>query len=101
MPSEYNEDKYIKGKPMYQASLYFHLKTDQDRQAILQMFFEDWADGICNKKVTFSTTVSHSTSAHLYDEIIRVDFENKEDAVAMKLKGIPEEFQKYLKIVSL
>jgi hypothetical protein len=35
-----------------------------------------------------------------YKETFRVDFEQQEDAVAMKLKGIPVEFQKYLELVS-
>lgn len=90
---------------MYQTSLFFHLRTDQDRKNILKMFFKDWADTICNSEVTYSSTTTDTLSYNnyipttVYDEIIRVDFEHEEDAVAMKLKGIPEEFQKYLTII--
>jgi len=34
-----------------------------------------------------------------YRETFRVDFERREDAVAMSLKGVPREFQQYLEIV--
>lgn len=75
---------------MYQTSLYYTLKATSDNKKILELFFQDWTDGICNEEVEYSTVAT----------IIRVDFKNVEDAVAMKLRGIPLEFQKYLEIVN-
>lgn len=71
------------------TSLYYQLKTTPDKKKILELFFQDWADSICNKEVTYSTGIS----------TIRVDFDNAEDALAMRLHGIPQEFQNYLEIV--
>ena len=57
------------------------------------MFFEDWADRIGNNDVKYST-IDNSTHRN---HIIKIDFVNEEDATIMRLKGIPDEFQKYLK----
>jgi hypothetical protein len=87
---------------MYQTSLHFKLDTPAEKVKILELFFQDWADGICNKEVSYNTVESnskHGCGAIWWDEVIRVDFKNSEDAVAMKLRGIPHELQNYLTIV--
>lgn len=81
---------------MYQTSLYYHLKATADKKKILEIFFQDWADGICNEEVTYSTVASDGGGRVWWNETIKVDFKNPEDALAMKLRGIPEEFQQYL-----
>lgn len=55
------------------------------------MFFENWTDKIGENSIEYK--ISSSTSA----EFIRVNFAKKEDAIMMRLSGIPDEFQKYLK----
>jgi hypothetical protein len=85
---------------MYQTSLYFHLKATADKKTILQMFFKDWTDRICNEEVMYSTVETDGGGKHWWNETIRVDFTNEEDAVAMRLKGVPEEFQHYLTLVN-
>ena len=85
---------------MYQTSLYFNLKVTPEKIFILKMFFEDWADRICNNEVAYSTIVANRPLLGPESEIIKVDFVREEDAVAMKLRGIPQEFQKYLEIVN-
>jgi len=79
----------------YKASLYFDVKITPDKKLILEMFFKDWADRICNNEVRYSTITSDIMSGR-NKETIQVDFVNEEDAVAMKLKGVPDEFSKYL-----
>jgi len=64
------------------------------------MFFEDWADSICNNEVMYSIIGGDGGGTTAWNEIIRVDFVNEEDATVMKLKGIPEEFQKYLELLN-
>jgi len=81
-------------------SLYFHLKANQNKATVLRMFFEDWADSICNNEVIYSTLVANRPLFGVETEIIKVDFVREEDAVAMKLRGIPEEFKQYLEIVN-
>jgi len=61
------------------------------------MFFEDWADSICNNQVSYS--YQYGSFCDNSPETIRVDFVNKEDALAMKLKGVPDEFKKYLTLI--
>ena len=93
---------------MYQTSLKYHLKAGGDKKKILEMFFKDWVDGICNNKVKYSSTVE--SEDYLYSrgtplptpivtEIIKVEFDNEEDAVAMKLKGLPVDLRKYMSLV--
>jgi hypothetical protein len=81
---------------MYQTSLYYHLKATKDKKDILNMFFKDWADRICNEEVAYSTVAGDGGGRHWWNEIIKVDFANSEDALVMQLKGVPEELQHYL-----
>jgi hypothetical protein len=82
---------------MYQTSLHVRLNATAEKAKILELFFQDWADGICNKEVEYETI--YGAPDGWLNEIIRVDFKNSEDAVAMKLRGIPQELQNYLTIV--
>lgn len=81
---------------MYQYSIYYNLKITDDKKKILEYFFKDWVDGVCNDEITYSIVKSKNSHRLNWEETIRVDFVNEEDALAMKLRGIPEEFQKYL-----
>ena len=78
---------------MYQTSLSYKLKSvcDADHHRILKFFFKAWVDDSCENEVEYTQTS---------DETIQVEFEKSEDAVALKLKGIPDEFQNYLEIVN-
>jgi hypothetical protein len=78
-------------------SLYFDLKVTPDKKLILEMFFKDWADRICNNEVTYSFVPGSYCDNS--PRTIRVDFVNEEDAVAMKLRGVPDEFKNYLTLV--
>jgi hypothetical protein len=88
--------------------LKYHLKATDDKKKILEMFFKDWADSICNNKVRYSSTIE--SEDYLYGRglplpspvitaIIKVEFDHEEDAVAMKLKGIPPDLQQYLSLI--
>jgi len=62
------------------------------------MFFEDWADKICDDRVRYSVVPS-KTKLPAIHKILKLDFESAEDATAMKLLGIPEELRKYVEFV--
>lgn len=84
---------------MHKTSLYFNFKAPNgNADNVLRMFFESWADEICNKQISYSVIGSDGGGKHWHNEFIRADFENEEDALILKLKGIPTEFQKYLEI---
>jgi len=85
---------------MYRTSLYYHLRATPEKKKILDLFFKDWADGICNDEVAYSTIASDGGGRLWWNETIRVDFMNDEDALVMRLKGVPEELQKYLQIIN-
>jgi hypothetical protein len=85
---------------MYSTSLYFDIKVTPDKKIILEMFFKDWADRICDNEVRYSTIATSEGGFSHDNETIQVDFVNEEDAVAMKLRGIPDEFRNYLEIVN-
>ena len=78
---------------MYSTSLSYKLKSlpSENDHRILQFFFKAWVDDVCKNEVGY-TQISNDS--------IQVDFEHPEDAVALKLKGIPCEFQNYLEIVN-
>lgn len=80
-------------------SLYFHFTATKNNRHVLKMFFEDWADSICNNEVNYSIVAGDGGGLTTWNDIVRVDFTNEEDATIMKLKGIPEEFQKHLRLV--
>jgi len=89
---------------MYQTSLYFKFKntSDSDKQKILEMFFKAWVDDTCNNEVGYALMRDYLHDDYKTTPVIetfRVDFERMEDAVALKLKGVPDEFQNYLEIV--
>jgi hypothetical protein len=79
---------------MYQTSLSYKLKPitqAMDHRRILHIFFQAWVDETCNNEVQFT---------ELSNETIMVECERTEDAIALRLKGIPDEFQNYLEIVN-
>lgn len=77
---------------MCQTSLLFKVK-DTSNNRVLEIFFKAWVDETCNNEVEYALESDIS-------ETFRVDFERFEDAVALKLKGIPQEFQKYLEFAN-
>lgn len=87
-------------------SLYFKIKdsVNSDKHRLLELFFKDWVDDACDNQVEYriekeSTKEWQPGMVH-YTETFRVDFLKQEDALAIKLKGIPEEFESYLEIVN-
>lgn len=86
-------------------SLFFKIKdtVDIDKHRLLEIFFKDWVDDSCNNQVNYKierdVIKDWEPGMVHYKETFRVDFEKQEDALAMRLKGVPVEFQKYLEIV--
>jgi len=90
--------KYIKDILMYNNSLFFRLTDNAalDKHKIVELFFKFWIDDICNNKVIITEV---NLSADLaWMQVFRADFENAEDAVVIKLKGMPPEFKHYIEI---
>ena len=79
---------------MYKNSIYFQCIISLHNKHILRMFFEDWTDGIGDNEVRYVDNITNTKSNI---DIIKVKFTYEEDALAMKLKGIPDEFIKYIK----
>jgi hypothetical protein len=89
---------------MYQTSLFFRIKdnsTELDKHRIIEYFFKYWVDDTCNNEVDYSieSVATANVNPLRLEELYRVDFEHIEDAVAIKLKGIPREYQPYIEIV--
>jgi hypothetical protein len=82
---------------MYQSSLFFRINSDiaSEKHRILELFFKSYVDAVCNNEVNYIIEHNKCDSA----EIFRVVFDNIEDATAIRLKGIPEEFGQYLEFV--
>lgn len=78
--------------------IFFKIKNSskQSNHRILELFFKSWVDNNCNNEVEYS--VEQIPNIQL-SEIVRVDFKNYDDAIALVLKGIPFEFQPYMEII--
>lgn len=74
---------------------------DTNKHKVLEILFKDWVDDICNNKVDYFIDNSYLVSGiDGHTKTFRVDFQEYEDALALKLKGIPVEFREYLEIVN-
>ena len=73
--------------------IYYKIKdtVQRDKHLLIDLLFKDWVDGVCDNKVRF-------TSNNLSESF--VDFDLQEDAVAVRLLGIPTKFQMYVEIVN-
>jgi hypothetical protein len=89
---------------MYRTSLFFKIKDTaaKEKHLIVEIFFKSWVDTTCNNEVEYTLEVVQEESLSLlqWEEVYRVDFERIEDAVALKLKGVPEEYRNYIEIVA-
>lgn len=86
---------------MYNNSLYFKIKdnVECEKYHLIELFFQNWIDSICDKRVEFNI-VGHSKDKVGPDrEIFSIQFQEQEDVVILKLKGIPEEFQEYIELM--
>jgi hypothetical protein len=88
------------------TSLLFRLKnpTESENHKLVEIFFKAWVDESCNNEVEYKLERNYRKDwvpgMVYYNETFRVDFMRQEDALALKLRGVPSEFQKYLEIVS-
>jgi len=87
-------------------SLSFKFKNNvaDDKHRIIELFFKNWVDESCNNQVQYRV-VRHETgdwrqSFSGYKEAFDAHFDRSEDAVALKLRGIPLEFEKYIEIIN-
>jgi hypothetical protein len=80
------------------TSLFYKIKATDNKHHILLLFFKDWADRVCDE-VTYNDQTTELNGKYQRHHTFRVDFAREEDAVAMKLRGIPEEFKEYLTLL--
>jgi len=68
---------------------------------LIAIFLKDWIDSNCNNQVKYTLEVNPSDLDYFLNEYtINVEFDNSEDALALKLKGIPERFQQNVKFMN-
>jgi hypothetical protein len=86
-------------------SLYFKTKPEipVDKHRLIEIFFKDWIDTICDKQVEFriERNIDRDWIPGMvtYRETFRVDFEQSEDVLAVRLTGIPHEFENLIEFV--
>ncbi len=89
---------------MYQTSIFFKIKDTaaREKHRMVEIFFKSWVDTTCNNEVdyTLEEVLAAPAGSLQWEEVYRVDFERTEDAVALKLRGIPREYQNYIEIVA-
>jgi hypothetical protein len=74
----------------------------REKHHMVELFFKSWVDATCNNEVDYTLTeiLAAKRGSTQWEEVYRVDFDRTEDAVALKLKGIPLEYQDYIEIVT-
>ena len=74
----------------------------REKHHMVELFFKSWVDATCNNEVDYTLTEIQEAKcgSTQWEEVYRVDFDRTEDAVALKLKGIPIEYQEYIEIVT-
>lgn len=80
------------------TSLFYKIKATDNKHHILLLFFKEWTDRMCDE-VTYNDLVTYPSDKYQWHHTFRVDFAREEDAVAMKLRGVPEEFKEYLTLL--
>jgi len=84
--------------------LYFIFKdtVDSDKHRLVEIFFKDWLDNLSDNQVSYDIKkVINWHPNYKHHKIFHVMFDKQEDAVVMKLRGVPKEFQSYLEMVNL
>lgn len=66
---------------------------DSDKIRLLEILFKDWVDNICENQVEYKISYGHNNTC------LNVQFMNIEDATAVILKGLPNEFKHYIELV--
>lgn len=87
------------------GSLYFKTKEHLpvDKTHLIEIFFKDWVDTVCNREVSFN--IERKISEDWFPgmvttaETFRVDFQRSEDMTMIKLIGIPAEFSNLIELV--
>lgn len=64
------------------------------KSRIIELLFKDWVDSICDNQVEYEIRPS------IYGASVHVRCSNSEDAMAIRLRGLPSEFDKLIKIVN-
>jgi hypothetical protein len=88
------------------SSILFKIKesVDIDKHRIIELFFKDWVDDSCDNEVKIKierdVIKDWIPGMVYYVETFRVDFDKPEDAVALRLRGIPPDFENYLELVN-
>jgi hypothetical protein len=73
--------------------------VNEDKKRLLEFFFQDWIDGLGDNEFSIERIGFSYYNRRMSEEIYRVDFSDPNDVLILKLKGIPDEFQKYLKMM--
>lgn len=81
--------------------LYFKVKesVDADDYPLLEIFFKEWIGGSCDYDVSIIKNKVRDVNRYYDLYYYKVIFHTSEDALAIKLKGLPPEFKNHLEIV--
>ena len=88
---------------MYKATLFFKIKDTPplEKYSIVEVFFKYWVDCACNNEVNYTLQeIFAPTDSSTWEEIYKVEFDYAEDAIALKLMGVPKEFEQYIEIIN-
>lgn len=84
------------------SSLFFRIKDSASSYSVVELFLRAWIDANCNNEVNYivdDPTSNDFFRVDLSTLNVRVDFDNTEDAILLKLKGVPEELSVYVELL--
>lgn len=83
---------------MHYPALHFKLKSTiaVADEKIVELLFKSWIDTSCDNNVNYEISQDIKTKLFTF----RADFEHIEDAIIVKLHGIPDGLNKYIELVS-
>jgi len=82
---------------IYKKTLFYSIKASapEVNDAVLELFFKSWVDEVCNNGARCKIN-KYTPVATQYRNTFCVEFPREEDALMMKLKGLPSEFENYI-----
>jgi hypothetical protein len=87
---------------MIRNHLYFKVKesVDEENYPLLDICFKEWISGYCDTKVNIISRNVRDVNRYYFLTYYKVIFDHPEDLLAIKLAGLPPQFDKYLEIIT-
>lgn len=86
---------------MIRNHLYFKVKesVDEENYPLLDICFKEWISGYCDNQIDIISRSVRDVNRYYLLKYYKVIFNHQEDLLAIKLAGLPSQFDKYLEMI--